>query len=221
MTSPKQAVLFDLDGTLVDTLQDITIAFNHVRTEYQLPPLDQQALLPLVSDGSPQIIPRLFAVEVNSAEYHSIRDKVIKRYAKQNSQHSKVFPGVRELLQTLNQQRVPWGIVTNKTEELALATIERFNISEGCQVLIGGDTLSVNKPNPTPLLEACKKLNFPPDEVIFVGDSERDVEAANRAQMTSITVEYGYRSEQFTKFAKLTTMIKEPKAILGWLSISA
>ncbi len=214
---PIKAILFDLDGTLIDTLDDITCAFNCVLAEYNRDPLTSHQLKPLVSDGSPYMIPAAFDVTVDDEEYHLIRHKILENYQLQADKNSQLYPGIATLLDRLDQDNMPWGIVTNKLENLAKNILIRFNLFARCKVLVGGDTLNCNKPAPEPLWHACDHLKVTPAETLFIGDSERDVKAANAAKIKSITVSHGYRSADFNSKAYDTLMIHDPLQILSML----
>ena|SRR3990167_6887569 len=213
----KSGILFDLDGTLIDTLNDITAAYNTVLTEYGMENISREALKPLVSQGSPYMIPLSFKVKLSDPAYHSIRDKILKQYQAECSQRSQLFPGIRELINQLNAKKLPWGIVTNKLEGMAVDLIERFHLSSHCQVLVGGDTLSTCKPDPAPLLYAAKKMQRQPVELYYVGDSSRDVLAANAAGIDSITLTHGYNNEDLTTAEYKTILIDDPLVVLEYI----
>lgn len=193
---PVNAVLFDLDGTLVHTAPDITEAVNRMLEESGLPTLSEAALTRLIGKGAPILIERVLNVlEVQ----RSAGDRLValqsfqRHYEDTVGKHATLYPGVLEALEELSAMGgVKLGIVTNKYHRFALRLLQQFKLSPMIELVVGGDTLEVRKPNPLPLLHACDSLGVAVSETIYIGDSINDVEAATAAGMPVYCVPYGY-----------------------------
>ena len=191
MTKIK-AVLFDLDGTLVDTAIDMikaleTLAKNH-GIEKALPTADYRQY---ISKGSAALVHALFP-ELEQGNKETLRLEYLDIYKKQLNSHNQLFDGIPELLKHLDDNNIPWGIVTNKPGWLTaplVATIPEF---ESAQVVISADEVGVSKPDPKPLLVAAEQMNIDPSTTAYLGDAESDITAANAAGMVSMIANWGY-----------------------------
>lgn len=189
---PVHAVLFDLDGTLVDTAIDMikaleTLANNH-GIHKSLPTADYRQY---ISKGSAALVHALFP-ELAQGNKEQLRLEYLKIYKKQLNSHNHLFDGVPELLKHLDDKNIPWGIVTNKPGWLTaplVATIPEFKTA---QVVLSADEVGVAKPNPKPLLIAAEQMNIDPSTTAYIGDAESDITAANAAGMMSLTANWGY-----------------------------
>lgn len=186
------AVLFDLDGTLLDTAPDLTHAINLMLTKYGKQLVDYQSFRQYISQGSPAMLGKSFGVNENDDSYSELRQELFSCYRNNINTKTCYFPGIEELLNHLNESNITWGIVTNKPTDLTEQLLSHYTLMQQSQCIICGDTLSVKKPDPAPLLHACELLNINPNNTVYVGDSENDIIAANAANMTSIAVSYGY-----------------------------
>jgi phosphoglycolate phosphatase len=192
MAKPLRAVLFDLDGTLLDTAPDLCSAINRVVTALGEPAVPLERLRQVVSKGGRAML--AVALPAHSEpEREALLPAFLARYGEALAVDSVVFPGVAQLLAAIEARGLRWGIVTNKPEGLARGVVEAYGWSERCAVLVGGDTLPQRKPHPEPLLHACRELSVQPDEVIYVGDDLRDIESARAAGITSVAALWGYR----------------------------
>lgn len=192
MPSPPRAVLFDLDGTLVDSAPDLCNAVNRVLADLGRPPVALSRLRQVVSKGGRAMLS--VALPDLDAEAREARlAPFLAYYGAALANDSVAFDGVAELLAALDARGIAWGIVTNKPEHLARGVVEGFGWTHRCHVLVGGDTLPKRKPDPAPLLFACRQLGIAPGEAIYVGDDQRDVEAARAAGMPSVAALWGYR----------------------------
>lgn len=190
---PK-AVLFDLDGTLVDSAPDLLAAMNRLRGDHQLPPLCLPELRPMVSKGGRAMLAVAFPhLEAEARE--PLLPPFLAYYAEALAVHSVVFDGVPELLDALEARGLRWGIVTNKPMYLARDVVEGFGWTARSAVLLGGDSLPKRKPDPDQLLQACVELGVDPRECVYVGDDERDAVAAKAAGMRAIVALWGYRDD--------------------------
>ena len=183
----SKAVLFDFDGTLADTAPDLAAAVNALRGARGLPALDSQAVRPYASMGARGLLLVGFGLKPEDAEFPALREAFLAHYEKNVCVHTRLFPGMPELLAKLRQ---PWGIVTNKATRFTGTLVKALKLAPACVVC--GDSTPHLKPHPAPLQLAAKQLNLPCERFIYVGDDLRDVQAARAAGMRSAAVEYGY-----------------------------
>lgn len=194
VTTP-QALLFDLDGTLVDTADDLGAALNSVLAQHQMPLCTAQQYRPVASHGAKGLLELGFGAELSRFDFFELRSMLLQFYADHICDHSKLFAGGKELITTLNNRHIPWGIVTNKPYKLAASMLRQLPELAGCGILLGGDSLGVRKPDPTPLFMAAHQLTVPARQCWYVGDAERDIEAGRRAGMTTVLAGFGYIGE--------------------------
>jgi len=195
-TVAYRAVLFDLDGTLIDTAADLGAAANHVLDAHRLPLLTTEVIRQTASHGALGLLKAGFGDRLEDYDVDSLRQMLLDYYDAHIAIHSRAFDGIAALLDAFAARSVPWGIVTNKPGWLTtklLATLPEF-ASSG--VTISGDTLPVRKPDPAPLLHACKRLQSTPEQTLYVGDAARDMEAGKRAGMGTVAVHWGYFGPQ-------------------------
>lgn len=195
MTQKLQAVLFDLDGTLIDTAPDfIRIIKLLCQTHHMQAPSDS-AIREQVSAGARAMVKLMFDnpnLPDDDARLLSFRQIFLDEYEKHICIDSQLFDGLNDLLLFLEAQNIKWGIVTNKPKYLAQALLEKLNLDNRCQVLICPDDVKHPKPNPESLLLACDILQVAPKNCLYVGDHRRDIEAGNLANMTTVIASYGY-----------------------------
>ena len=197
-----EAVLFDLDGTLVDTAPDMGGALNNLLIEENLEPIAMDIIRPLVSQGG-LVLTRLgFAGKVPEQEIEPLRQRFLHHYRAIVADESRLFDGYETILAELDNRAMPWGVVTNKPEWLTHPLLEQLGLAPRCGVVIGGDTLEHRKPHPMPLLVAAERLGLACDKCVYVGDDERDIVAGKAANMKTLVAAYGY--------------IEDAGAIEGW-----
>ena len=182
--------LFDLDGTLVDTAPDLRVALDRLLAEHGLPPCDPAAFRATVSRGGSAMLSLGFP-QMEAEVRLAMLPRFLELYAGAIADHSALFDGMDAVLQAL-EAHGRWGIVTNKPERLAVQLVDALGLSQRCAVLIGGDTLPTRKPDPAPLLEACRRLGVDPTACAYVGDDRRDMEAARAARLRGIGAAWGY-----------------------------
>ncbi|MFV9925483.1 MAG: HAD-IA family hydrolase [Francisella endosymbiont of Hyalomma scupense] len=192
-------IFFDLDGTLVNTIGDITVATNAMRKHFGLKPVSKNVLANIIGKGYPTTVRKVLALDFTDKKYiESITDEGVKilsdNYKILNSANSKVYPNVFETLDFLKQQNIKMAIVTNKHEEDAIQSLSHLNLLDYFDIIIGGDTTPSYKPNSEPLLFAMNKLNAKPDESLMVGDSMNDFLCAQGANIKVVIVSYGYHN---------------------------
>lgn len=189
-------VLFDLDGTLLDTAADLTAALNHVLISQQAKPLSVNDVRPAISSGVAGLLKLGLQINIKNPIFPSLRKQYLDYYTQHICVHTHLFPGVETLINYLQEKKLPWGIVTNKSAILTEQLIKKFPLLNKAKCIIAGDTLKYSKPHPQPLLHASKCIACLPEHCVYVGDAERDIEAANAAGMQSLIALYGYISDK-------------------------
>jgi N-acetyl-D-muramate 6-phosphate phosphatase len=187
-----QAVLFDLDGTLLDTAPDFLTATNRLLAQKGMPLLPAESIRRLVTHGSVGIIKKVFELDEQHPDFEPFRQELLALYMDNLADQTHPFKGITELLSTLGQQQIPWGIVTNKPESYTLAILQQLPLSPAPATIICPDHVVKTKPDPESVLLACKQLGISPDKTVYIGDHQRDIEAGLRAGTTTIAAAYGY-----------------------------
>lgn len=187
-----RAVLFDLDGTLADTAQDLGAALNRLLQEEGQAPLPYQQIRPVASHGARGLIQLGFGIDRDHPDFESLRQRFLDHYESGFADLTTIFDGVNALLQQLAQRNIKWGVVTNKPMRFTDRLVPALPWSVPPGVVVSGDTVGVPKPDPRPLLYAAQQLGVPPELCVYLGDAERDVEAAIAAGMKPIIANYGY-----------------------------
>ena len=212
MAFPR-AVLFDLDGTLVDSAPDFIAVINRMRSDRGRDAMPLADLRPVVSNGSRAMLAAGFP-DVAAGERETWVQEFLDRYEAELGLHGKPFDGVERMLAALEMHGTTWGIVTNKPEYLARKLMPLLGWESRCAVLIGGDTLPVRKPDPLPLLHAAESIGIAADDCIYVGDDERDILAARAAGMPSVVALWGYRLHEDDPFAwQGDILVHEPREL--------
>jgi 2-phosphoglycolate phosphatase len=189
-------ILFDLDGTLVDTAPDFVQAVNQIRAEEGLTLLAAPIIRATVSQGIQGMVTVGFGLVKGEPRNEDIRHRVLKAYTNCSGRYATLFPGMLSLLDYLDETHIPWGIVTNKHSALSEPLIETLKLKARAACLVSGDTVAHPKPHPEPLLYACRQIGIAPEQCVYIGDAERDIQAGNRAGMTTIAVLFGYIEDE-------------------------
>lgn len=187
-------VLFDFDGTLADSAYDLAEAANRQRARQRLAPLPYETLRPHASHGARGLLKAALDLDASSAHFNEVRQQFLLDYAEIMNEHTTLFPGIRELLERLQEQNYGWGIVTNKTEALTWPMVRYLGLEHGCQVVVCGDTTPHIKPHPAPLLHAASQAGWLPRQCLYIGDDARDIQAGKAAGMATVAAGYGYCS---------------------------
>lgn len=197
MSYNPKAVLFDLDGTLIDTAPDFIRIIKLLATKHDLIVPSDSAIREQVSAGARAMVKLLFGLDIpdDDPTLLAYRQAFLDAYEMDICVDSQVFDGLDELLAFLETHHIAWGIVTNKPRYLSEQLLEKLALSDRCSVLICPDDVKNAKPDPESLLLACQKLSISPNECIYIGDHQRDIIAGNAANMTTIIAEYGYLSQ--------------------------
>jgi len=188
----SHAVLFDLDGTLADTAPDLAYVLNFQLRSHGRRELPESALRPYVSHGARGMLRAGFGIETGDPAYAALRDEFLTLYEHNLFRETRLFPGMAELLDGLEERSLLWGVVTNKLERFTIPLIQALGLSTRAACVVGGDTVSRAKPHPDPLFEASRRLGCDPAQCCYVGDDERDVQASQAAGMTPVVALYGY-----------------------------
>jgi 2-phosphoglycolate phosphatase len=190
-TSRARALLFDLDGTLLDTAPDMAAALNELRREASLNPLSFQNVRPLVSHGATALV-RLAFPGADMPALNALRERFLEIYSGRLAVETRPYPGMLEILSRLEASEIPWGIVTNKPGWLTVPLLEQLSLRHRAHVIVSGDTLAKRKPDPEPLLYAAAQLGVTSGDCVYVGDDERDVLAGRAAGMRVFVALFGY-----------------------------
>jgi 2-phosphoglycolate phosphatase len=186
-----QAVLFDLDGTLLDSADDLGAALNAVLAAEQRPAVSADCYTPIASHGSYGLLRFAFGDEFEPRK-DQLRREFLRYYAAKVVVHSRLFDGVEQLLNGLSERGIQAGIVTNKPAALTHLVLPYFPCLQALPVVVSGDTLAVAKPHPQPLLYAAELLQLAASQCWYVGDAERDIQAGKAAGMHTVLARYGY-----------------------------
>lgn len=187
-----RAALFDLDGTLADTAPDLAAAVNKMRYERGLELVPMEQLRPLASAGARGLIGGAFGIGPEHHDFASMREEFLANYEADLCIETTLFPGIAEVLDALDARDVRWGIVTNKVGRLTMPLVAQLGLAARAHCIVSGDTTPHSKPHPAPLLHAAEALALPPEQVVYIGDDLRDVQAGFAAGMVTIAAAYGY-----------------------------
>lgn len=219
---PARCVLFDLDGTLVDTAPDLAWCLNALRAEQGLDPLPFAAIRPHVSHGARALVRAGFGVDVGDPRFEALRARLLELYEGNLARESRPFAGIDTLLAALAARAVPWGVVTNKPGWLAEPLLAALGLAEEAACIVSGDTTAHSKPHPEPLLHASRLVATPPAACLYVGDARRDVEAGRGAGMRTLVALFGYLDEDDRPAEwDADGLIDHPLAVLDWLAPAA
>ena len=211
-------VLFDLDGTLVDTAPDLAHTLNAIRREEGREPLPFAGIRPFVSNGANGLLRLGFGAELDGPELERLRRRFLDLYAAALCHHTQLFPGFAAVLDELERRGRRWGVVTNKPAYLTGPLLETLGLDRRAACTVSGDTLPQRKPHPLPLLHAAEALGVEPAACVYVGDAERDIQAGLAAGMQTLIATYGYIESGASPEAwGAHGSIDEPSGLLAWL----
>jgi phosphoglycolate phosphatase len=220
MTRAHDALLLDLDGTLLDTAPDMGGALNLLRAEHGLEPLPHPAIRPVVSHGAVRLVALGFP-EATGDEFERLRLRFLDIYAANLAVGTRVFPGFDTVLGTLEARGVPWGIVTNKPGWLTDPLLAALGLAGRAACAVSGDTVAERKPHPLPLLHAASLIGVPTSRCVYVGDAERDIQAGRAAGMTTVVAAYGYLDAREDPMRwEPHGIVDAPLELLQWLGES-
>jgi N-acetyl-D-muramate 6-phosphate phosphatase len=194
--SPESVVLFDLDGTLVDTAPDFIAVIIRLCESYNVPPPSSEAIHATVSAGARALVTLAFQIDAGHTDFPALHQNLLDAYEKQLlDTQSRLYPDMDRLLQLLENQGTPWGVVTNKPERFAKPLLEKLVLLQRCAVLVCPDHVGQTKPHPEPLFLACAHTSTKPGCSVYIGDHPRDIEAGSAAGMMTIAAAFGYLPE--------------------------
>lgn len=185
-------MLFDLDGTLLDTAPDMARTLNAMRASRDLPALPVANIRTYVGSGARGMVFVGFGLRPDHSDFSMLREEFLDRYAQDVFADTTLFPGMSELLERLEADNVPWGIVTNKASRFTHALLDAMSLRARAASVVCGDTTPHAKPHPEPLLHACRELGIAPETALYVGDDLRDVQAARAANIRVLAANWGY-----------------------------
>ncbi|MGH8149100.1 MAG: phosphoglycolate phosphatase [Steroidobacteraceae bacterium] len=216
-----RALLFDLDGTLLDTAGDLSHALNELLAREGRAPLDPARIRCHVSQGASALV-RLGFPHATDAEFQALRGGLLAIYRGALAVHTRPFEGIPELLDHLERHGMPWGVVTNKPYAFAVPLLEALGLARRAAVIVGGDTLPEHKPHPRPLLHAAERIGVTPAETAYVGDARGDMLAARAAGMRAVAACFGYlQPGENPREWPADAWIDSPREILDWLRSGA
>lgn len=192
MFADVRAVLFDLDGTLVDSALDLGAAADKLRTDRGLPGLGIGCYRAMAGAGARGMLGVAFGITPEHPDFAALREEFFVSYERRLTAHTVPFEGVQDLIDRLQTAGLPWGVVTNKSERFSVPLTRSLPLFASAGVLVSGDTTPFSKPHPEPLLEAARRLGVDPAACIYVGDDERDIMAGRAAGMGTVAATYGY-----------------------------
>ena len=218
MQGAIKCVLLDLDGTLVDTAPDMAFALNQTLSRHDREPLPQAMIRSSVSLGGAALVKLAFHMAESDPDFTRIRDEFLTIYRANLCRHSRLFPGMEQVLARLERSSMPWGIVTNKPAWLTNPLTQALQLDTRSACIVSGDTLAQRKPHPAPLLHACKLLRRSAQETVYVGDDRRDVQAGSSAGAATLVARYGYIGpNEDPQTWGADGYIDRPEEILSWI----
>lgn len=225
LTGPVQAVLFDLDGTLIDSAPDLAGAANRLRDEHGLAALPEAALRPMVGAGARGMVGLAFGITPEDARFEDLKERFLALYAGHLLERTQVFAAMQPVLRALDRHGLPWGIVTNKAARFAEPVVRGLGLHQNglgqARVLVCGDTTARAKPHPDGLLLAAERLGLEAGACVYVGDDLRDVQAGRAAGMATLAAAWGYlgQGEPIEAWGADATL-KDPAQLLNWLNLA-
>lgn len=186
------AVFFDLDGTLLDTADDFVLTVDMLCERHGVLAPDATSIRNTVSDGARALVTLAFACEEHSPDAEPLRDELLDIYEQVLGQQTRLFDGLQDTLNILQEAALPWGVVTNKPRRFAAPLMQRMNLRPQSAVLVCPDDVAHTKPHPEPLYLAAKQVGARPANCLYVGDHLRDIEAGRNAKMKTVAAAYGY-----------------------------
>lgn len=212
------SVLFDLDGTLLDTADDFLAIIRAMRLESGLPQVADELIRHRVSDGSAGMLAAAYSLDARDPQLEALRSDFLLRYERDLAVHTQLYPGMAELLEWLDAEGLPWGVVTNKLSRFSTPLLEAVGLGTRCRTLVCPDHVVQGKPHPESLLRACREMGTEPRHSVFVGDHLRDIQAGRSAGMDTVAALYGYiPPDQDPGHWQATHSIQSPAELRPWL----
>lgn len=220
MRAGLSGVLFDLDGTLIDSAPDLAAAANALRAARGLDELPYEALRPMVGSGARGMVGVAMGRAPGEAGYDVLREEFLSRYEAGLLERTQVFDAMRPVIDALDAAGQRWGIVTNKVHRYADPVIAGLGLDARAAVVIAGDSTPHSKPHPAPLLEAARRLGLAPAACVYVGDDLRDVQAGRAAGMVTVAAAWGYLGQgEAIEHWGADLWVETPAQLLDWLQL--
>ena len=210
-----KAVLFDLDGTLIDSAPGLGFAADLMRTKRGLPSLPLACYRPLAGAGARGMLAIALGQTVLSPDYETLKNEFFTEYEACMLQHCELFSGVAELIGALGGLDLKWGIVTNKSKRFTVPIVHSIAHFSSVQTVVSGDSTAHAKPHPEPLFEAARQLGISPSDCIYVGDDKRDIDAAKAAGMPGYAAAWGYLGEHAINSWQADGVLTSPVDLLA------
>lgn len=211
-----RALLLDLDGTLVDTAPDMVGALNRLLVKHNRPPVDPVEASKLVSNGGRALVIHGFGNQLEDTLVESLVGEFLATYKEYVCVDSALYDGMLEAIEYCEDNKLLWGVITNKPLDLAKDVLSGLGLLERCAILLGGDSLPVKKPDPVPMLHSCMVLNLAPSQCLYVGDHIRDIQAGNASGMDTAAALWGYIGESEDPSTwNARYMIRQPTGLLN------
>ena len=219
MLSDIRAVLFDLDGTLIDSAPDLGDAADKMRTDRGLPSLPEALYRPMAGAGARGMLKVAFDITPEHPTYEAFREEFFVNYERAMTVRTYIFDGVIDVIDALRERDMPWGVVTNKMARFTDPLTQAMPLFSSASAIVSGDTTAHAKPHPAPMFEAARRLGLSPEVCLYVGDDERDIVAGRAAGMRTVAASYGYLGEK-TNIASwgADLHIDSPLNLLQWLT---
>lgn len=213
-------VLFDLDGTLVDTAPDLIACLNEALEQHGLPAVPAHDVKPQISLGALAMV-KQGAAQADTGLHEQILNTMLDCYGDNIARHSRFFQGMEDILAEIETLGLKWGVVTNKRERFTLPLMQALALSHRAACVISGDTTANSKPHPEPMLAACRQAGVKPENCVYIGDAAHDIAAGKNANMKTLAAVYGYlkdgdRPETWGADA----LIEHPEQLQQWIRAS-
>lgn len=211
-------VLFDLDGTLVDTAPDLIACLNKAFARHGFATVNAATVKPFISYGAAAMIKDCLGDAVTLAEQEIILATMLDFYEENIAEHSVFFPGILEALATIEARGLKWGVITNKRERFTLPLMAALGLDSRAACIISGDTTAHPKPHAEPMLEACRRAAVHPKQCVYIGDAHHDIMAGKNAQMQTLAAVYGYlKPDDAPETWGADALVNTPSDFLTWL----
>ena len=214
-----KSVLFDLDGTLLDTAPDLAFALNYLLAKNQRSPLPFNLIRPQAGHGGKGLIKLGFAIDETHSEFIPLWEELLTIYSQHIAVNTVLFPDMEKVLAFIEEQQLTWGIVTNKPAWLTEPLLQKLNLQQRAACVVSGDTLPQRKPAPEPLWHACNLIAVKPADCVYIGDAERDIQSAKSAGLQALIASFGYLSDHDQPHLwNADGFIQQPLEIIEWLT---